>query len=102
MSIQSEITRITAQRDAMAAVLETTPPAPAALSRCSEVLETLRQALAANLVTMGVEAAATESLEVLVPKVLRIPQGDISVSGLRPAGLRCVLRLLFHRRDGQL
>lgn len=26
MSIQSEITRITAQRDAMAAVLETTPP----------------------------------------------------------------------------
>lgn len=27
---------------------------------------------------MGVEAAATESLEVLVPKVLRIPQGDIS------------------------
>lgn len=78
MSIQSEITRITAQRDAMAAVLETTPPAPAALSRCSEVLETLRQALAENLVTMGVEAAATESLEVLVPKVLRIPQGDIS------------------------
>ena len=43
-----------------------------------KVLETLRQALAANLVTMGVEAAATESLEVLVPKVLRIPQGDIS------------------------
>ncbi|MFR4200798.1 MAG: hypothetical protein ACLT09_06895 [Flavonifractor plautii] len=78
MSIQSEITRITAQRDAMAAVLETTPPAPAALSRCSEVLETLRQALAENLVTMGVEAAATGSLEVLVPKVLRIPQGDIS------------------------
>ena len=78
MSIQSEITRITSQRDAMAAVLETTPPAPAALSRCSEVLETLRQALAENLVTMGVEAAATESLEVLVPKVLRIPQGDIS------------------------
>lgn len=78
MSIQSEITRITAQRDAMAAVLETAPPTPAALSRCGEVLETLRQALAANLVTMGVEAAATESLEVLVPKVLRIPQGDTS------------------------
>lgn len=78
MSIQSEITRITAQRDAMAAVLETAPPTSAALSRCGEVLETLRQALAANLVTMGVEAAATESLEVLVPKVLRIPQGDTS------------------------
>ena len=78
MSIQSEIARIIAQRDAMAAVMETTPPTLGTLARCGEVLEGLRQTLAANLVLMGVEASAAESLEVLVPKVLRIPQGDTS------------------------
>lgn len=78
MSIQSEITRLTGQRDAMAAVLEAAPPAGNSLERCGTVLETLRQALASNLTAMGVQAAAGEALEVLVPKVLRIPQGDIS------------------------
>lgn len=38
-------------------------------------LNTLRNALADNLVAMGVSATHKESLSALVPKVLDIPQG---------------------------
>lgn len=38
-------------------------------------LNTLRQQMAANLTTMGVEAASTEGLSLLIPKILDIPSG---------------------------
>ena len=39
------------------------------------LLESLRDDLASNLRKRGVEALDTETLQILVPKVLQIPQG---------------------------
>lgn len=45
------------------------------ISAALAALDTQRNKLAANLVTKGVTAAATETLAVLVPKVLTITTG---------------------------
>lgn len=45
----------------------------------------LREELAENLARMGVSAAADEPLQTLVPKVLRIAQGDTSLQVFRAA-----------------
>lgn len=41
-----------------------------------ELLESLRDDLAANLSGLGVTASASETLQTLIPKVLSIPQGN--------------------------
>lgn len=41
-------------------------------------LDKLRNNLAQNLVTLGVPAQETEALQTLIPKILKIPVGDIS------------------------